>query len=258
MPTLIETTLAALALLFSGDAELWQVVGVSFSVSGLALGLVLLPALLLGFALAYLPIPARWLWLSCINTLQSVPTVVIGLLLYMLLSRAGPFGDWKMLFTQQAMVVGQMLIAFPVIATMAHAAFVQSDRRARETARTLGLSAQGVARADARVPLRPAGGGDRRLQPHRHRGGLLHDGGGNILHFTRNIPTAIALETQKGAFTRGWRSASCCWPRPAAQPVADRVPWSQLSEELTMAQRTIIHNQILLTPPSIHRSTPWP
>lgn len=55
MPTLIETTLAALSLLFSGDAELWQVVGVSFSVSGLALGLVLLPALLLGFALAYLP-----------------------------------------------------------------------------------------------------------------------------------------------------------------------------------------------------------
>ncbi|MGL4915033.1 MAG: ABC transporter permease, partial [Aeromonas allosaccharophila] len=140
MPTLLDTTLAALALLFSGDTELWQVVGVSFSVSCIAMLLVLLPALLLGFALAYLPLPGRWLWLSCINTLQSVPTVVIGLLLYMLLSRAGPFGDWKLLFTQQAMVVGQMLIAFPVIATMAHAAFVQSDRRAWETALTLGVS----------------------------------------------------------------------------------------------------------------------
>lgn len=75
MPTLIETTLAALSLLFSGDTELWQVVGVSFSVSSLALGLVLLPALLLGFALAYLPIPARWLWLSCINTLDRKSVV---------------------------------------------------------------------------------------------------------------------------------------------------------------------------------------
>ncbi|MGL5340910.1 MAG: ABC transporter permease, partial [Aeromonas veronii] len=56
MPTLIDTTLAALALLFSGDTELWQVVGVSFSVSCIALLLVLLPALLLGFALAYLPL----------------------------------------------------------------------------------------------------------------------------------------------------------------------------------------------------------
>ena len=81
MPTQLDTTLAALALLFSGDTELWQVVGVSFSVSCIALLLVLLPALLLGFALAYLPLPGRWLWLSCINTLQSVPTVVIGLLL---------------------------------------------------------------------------------------------------------------------------------------------------------------------------------
>ncbi|BCK62286.1 ABC transporter permease [Aeromonas caviae] len=204
MPTLIETTLAALALLFSGDAELWQVVGVSFSVSGLALGLVLLPALLLGFALAYLPIPARWLWLSCINTLQSVPTVVIGLLLYMLLSRAGPFGDWKMLFTQQAMVVGQMLIAFPVITTMAHAAFVQSDRRAWETARTLGLSwpkaLLGLMRECRFGLLAAVIGAFSRIVTEVGCSMMV---GGNILHFTRNIPTAIALETQKGAFTQG-------------------------------------------------------
>ncbi|MGN5137676.1 ABC transporter permease [Aeromonas sp. 164P] len=206
MPTLIDTTLAALALLFSGDTELWQVVGVSFSVSGIALLLVLLPALLLGFALAYLPLPGRWLWLwlSCINTLQSVPTVVIGLLLYMLLSRAGPFGDWKLLFTQQAMVVGQMLIAFPVIATMAHAAFVQSDRRAWETALTLGVSwpkALIGLMHECRFGLLAAiiGAFSRIVT----EVGCSMMVGGNILHFTRNIPTAIALETQKGAFTQG-------------------------------------------------------
>ncbi|BBU05786.1 ABC transporter permease [Aeromonas veronii] len=206
MPTLIDTTLAALALLFSGDTELWQVVGVSFSVSCIALLLVLLPALLLGFALAYLPLPGRWLWLwlSCINTLQSVPTVVIGLLLYMLLSRAGPFGDWKLLFTQQAMVVGQMLIAFPVIATMAHAAFVQSDRRAWETALTLGVSwpkALIGLMHECRFGLLAAiiGAFSRIVT----EVGCSMMVGGNILHFTRNIPTAIALETQKGAFTQG-------------------------------------------------------
>ncbi|TNJ06264.1 ABC transporter permease [Aeromonas veronii] len=204
MPTLLDTTLAALALLFSGDTELWQVVGVSFSVSCIALLLVLLPALLLGFALAYLPLPGRWLWLSCINTLQSVPTVVIGLLLYMLLSRAGPFGDWKLLFTQQAMVVGQMLIAFPVIATMAHAAFVQSDRRAWETALTLGVSwpkALIGLMHECRFGLLAASiGAFSRIVTEVGCSMMV---GGNILHFTRNIPTAIALETQKGAFTQG-------------------------------------------------------
>ncbi len=203
MPTLIDTTLAALALLFNGDTELWQVVGVSFSVSCIALLLVLLPALLLGFALAYLPLPGRWLWLSCINTLQSVPTVVIGLLLYMLLSRAGPFGDWKLLFTQQAMVVGQMLIAFPVIATMAHAAFVQSDRRAWETALTLGVSwpkaLLGLMHECRFGLLAAVIGAFSRIVTEVGCSMMV----GDILHFTRNIPTAIALETQKGAFTQG-------------------------------------------------------
>ncbi|MGL5031126.1 MAG: ABC transporter permease [Aeromonas sp.] len=201
---LLETTFAALALLFSGNTELWQVVAVSFSVSCLALVLVLVPALLLGFALAYLPMPARWLWLSCLNTLQSVPTVVIGLLLYLLLSRSGPLGDWKLLFTQQAMVIGQMLIAFPVIATMAHAAFIQSDRRAWETALTLGVSwpkALIGLMHECRFGLLTAiiGAFSRIVT----EVGCSMMVGGNILHFTRNIPTAIALETQKGAFTQG-------------------------------------------------------
>ncbi|PJG60681.1 ABC transporter permease [Aeromonas cavernicola] len=204
MPTLLDTTLAALALLLSGDGALWQVVGVSFSVSGIALLLVLVPALLLGFALAYLPLPGRWLWLSCLSTLQSVPTVVIGLLLYMLLSRSGPFGDWKLLFTQQAMVVGQMLIAFPVIATMAHAAFVHSDRRAWETALTLGVSwpkaLLGLMHECRFGLLAAVIGAFSRIVTEVGCSMMV---GGNILHFTRNIPTAIALETQKGAFTQG-------------------------------------------------------
>lgn len=248
--------------------------GVSFSVSGLALGLVLLPALLLGFALAYLPIPARWLWLSCINTLQSVPTVVIGLLLYMLLSRAGPFGDWKMLFTQQAMVVGQMLIAFPVIATMAHAAFVQSDRRAWETARTLGLSwpraLLGLMRECRFGLLAAVIGAFSRIVTEVGCSMMV---GATFCTSPATSPPPSRWRPRKGPSPRGGARYRLAEPGPAAQPVADRVPWSQLSEKLTMAQRTVIHNQMLLTPPlsrsrlceeptmpppSIHRSTPWP
>ncbi len=84
-----QTTQQATQLLFSGDSALWGIVGVSFSVSLFAIALVIIPSLLIAFALAYGKFPGRWLILSLMNTLQSVPTVVIGLLLYMLLSRAG-------------------------------------------------------------------------------------------------------------------------------------------------------------------------
>ncbi|KXF81464.1 ABC transporter permease [Enterovibrio coralii] len=199
-----ETTQQAVAMLFSGDTTLWGIVGVSFSVSGIAIALVIVPALFISFALAYWQIPGKWVVLSLVNTLQSVPTVVIGLLLYMLLSRAGPMGDWKMLFTQKAMILGQMLISLPILVSMMHAAFQSSDRRAWETAYTLGAS---VPRAmvtlmwEIRFPLLAAviTAFSRIIT----EVGCSMMVGGNILNYTRNIPTAIALETSKGAFAQG-------------------------------------------------------
>ncbi len=199
-----QTTQQAILLLFGGDPSLWIIVGVSFSVSMLAIFLVLPPALLLGFAIAYGRFPGRWLLLSICHTLQSVPTVVIGLLLYMMLSRAGPLGDWRMLFTQQAMILGQMLIAFPILVSMFHAAFQNSDRRAWETAYTLGAS---LPRAfislmwEVRFPLLAAviTAFSRIIT----EVGCSMMVGGNILNTTRNIPTSIALESSKGAFAQG-------------------------------------------------------
>lgn len=91
---LADTTLEALRLLVNFDADLWEIVAVSFSVSITAISLVVLPAILMSFVLAYTDFRGKWFLLSIVNTLQAVPTVVIGLLLYMLLSRAGPWGDW--------------------------------------------------------------------------------------------------------------------------------------------------------------------
>ncbi|WEM40863.1 ABC transporter permease [Photobacterium sp. DA100] len=199
-----QTTHQAIQLLFSGDAALWGIVGVSFSVSLLAIGIVLLPALLISFALAYGRFPGRWLILSLFNTCQSIPTVVIGLLLYMLLSRAGPLGDWKMLFTQQAMILGQMLICLPILVSMMHAAFQNSDKRAWETSLTLGASLPRAFMSlmwESRFPLLAAiiAAFSRVIT----EVGCSMMVGGNILNSTRNIPTAIALESSKGAFAQG-------------------------------------------------------
>ncbi|MDD9155646.1 ABC transporter permease [Aliivibrio sp. S4TY2] len=202
--TILATSHEAIQLLFSGDAALWSIVGVSFSVSLFAMAVVLLPALLLAFALAYGSFPGRWLLLSIINTLQSVPTVVIGLLLYMVLSRSGPLGDWQLLFTQEAMIIGQMFICFPIMVAMMHGAFQHSDRRVWETAFTLGASlprAFGSLIWETRFPILAAviAGFSRIIT----EVGCSMMVGGNIFNATRNIPTAIAMESQKGAFAQG-------------------------------------------------------
>ncbi|MFH4734122.1 ABC transporter permease [Vibrio diabolicus] len=201
---LADTTLEALRLLVNFDADLWEIVAVSFSVSITAISLVVLPAILMSFVLAYTDFRGKWFLLSIVNTLQAVPTVVIGLLLYMLLSRAGPWGDWQMLFTQKAMIFGQMVICFPVLVSMMHGALQSSDRRSVETAITLGVSIPRVAATmiwETRFPLLAAiiAGFSRIVT----EVGCSMMVGGNIMGVTRNIPTAIAMESSKGAFAQG-------------------------------------------------------
>ncbi|MDP7630512.1 MAG: ABC transporter permease, partial [SAR324 cluster bacterium] len=113
MDGLLGTTQQALQLLLTGNPELWTIVGISFSVSLKAIVFTTPVALVLAFVLAYVDFPGNRLLLSMFNSLLSVPTVVVGLLLYMLLSRQGPLGDLKLLFTQTAMVVAQMVLCFP-------------------------------------------------------------------------------------------------------------------------------------------------
>lgn len=201
---LLATCMAALELLFSGDTELWTIIWVSFRVSMTAILIAVVPAILLGFVLAMVPFPGRWMVVAFFNALMSVPTVVVGLTLYLLLSRSGPFGDLHLLFTQPAMVVGQVLLCLPVLVCMSHAAFQGIDRRAWETARTLGAShgrALLTLTLEARFALLGAvlAGFGRIIS----EVGCSMMVGGNILSYTRNIPTAIALETSKGQFAQG-------------------------------------------------------
>jgi tungstate transport system permease protein len=204
MDNLLQPTHEAFNLLLTGDPGLWTIIGISFRVSLKAMLCATPFALLLAFALAYTRFPGRRLIVSLFETLMALPAVVVGLLIYLLLSRSGPLGDLRLLFSQTAMVIGQIVLCFPILVAMGHAAISAADRRAWETALTLGAS-----RPRAMLTL-----------IHEVRFGLLvaviagfgriisEIGtsmmvGGNIEGHTRNIPTAIALETSKGNFAEG-------------------------------------------------------
>ena len=204
MQTLAEANWKALELLFSGDSDLWSIIGISFSVSLKAILLAAPAALVIAFLLAHLKFPGRRLLISTFNTLLALPAVVVGLTVYMLLSRNGPLGDLRLLFTQDAMVIGQIVLSLPILVAMGHSALQAADRRAWETAITLGarpwqamLTLMYEVRFGLFSAIIAAFG---RIIAEVGSSMMV---GGNILNYTRNIPTAIALETSKGEFAQG-------------------------------------------------------
>ena len=119
----------ALHLLFTGDAGLWEIVSVSLGVSLSALAVVFAPALAVAYMLATRDFVGRRALLALLQGALSFPTVAVGLILYMLLSRQGPLGAWNLLFTPEAMAIGQALIAFPVLVIFALTALQKNDAR---------------------------------------------------------------------------------------------------------------------------------
>jgi len=197
-------TLEAIGLLLGGDRQLWSIVATSLSVSLRALALATPVALLTAFALAYLRFPGQRLLVTFFNTLMAVPAVVVGLVLYILLSANGPAGELRLLFTPSAMIIGQFLLCMPLMVALAHACFRAGDQRAWEAALTLGAQpwrALFTVMHDLRFGLLAAvlAGFSRVIA----EVGCSMMVGGNILYHTRNITTAIALETSKGAFASG-------------------------------------------------------
>ncbi|SHI03795.1 ABC transporter permease [Ferrimonas marina] len=200
---ILATVQQGLALLLTFDPDVWTIIAVSFSVSVKALLLVLPFTIALGFALAVGRFPGRWFTISMFQTLQAIPTVVVGLAVYLMLYRQGPLGDLRWLFSQNAMVLAQMLLAIPVLVSLSYGAFASGDWRAWETARTLGanrLQAFFVFCHELRAPLLVAViAAFSRIITEVGASMLV---GGNIQNVTRNIPTAIALETSKGEFAQ--------------------------------------------------------
>ena len=201
---LLEPTRRAFALLLAGDPRLLQAIWLSLWVSVAAIALVAAPAVALGFLLAKKRFPGQRAAVVLVQALLSFPTVVIGLVLYLLLSRRGPFGSLELLFTPTAIMIGYMVIAFPILVVFTISAVQGADPRVYETARSLGA---GRARAslttlwEVRFGILAAvvNGFGRAVS----EVGCAIMVGGNIEGLTRNIPTAIALETTKGEFAQG-------------------------------------------------------
>ena len=117
MESLNSATFDAIHLLATGDSELWEIIGISFRVSSTAILIAIPPSLLMAFLLANGRFPGRRLLISLFSTLLSLPAVVVGLTLYLVLSRQGPLGEWKLLFTQSAMVIGQVEVVCVLVVT---------------------------------------------------------------------------------------------------------------------------------------------
>jgi tungstate transport system permease protein len=201
---LLQPTREAFSLLFTGNPELWRIIFISLRVSLIAMLVVTPLAVAGGFFLATVAFPGRRTLVILTQGLLSSPTVVVGLLLYLLLSRAGPFGSWHLLFTQEAMIIGQVIIAFPVVVAFTLSAVQGADPRAHETAVSLGA---GTTHAALTTLLEVRFGVMAAIFNAFGRVfseiGCSLMVGGNILGLTRNIPTAIALETSKGEFAQG-------------------------------------------------------
>jgi tungstate transport system permease protein len=184
--------------------ELFGIIWVSLRISLAATTLAALASVPLGFWIAVREFPGKRLVVVILNTLFSLPTVVVGLFVYGLLSHSGPLGSLKLLYTPAGMTLGQWILATPVITALTYAATKGVDERVRPTALTLGADgwqAGLMVLREARYGLLAAvvAGFGRVIS----EVGAAIMIGGNIRGYTRTITTAIALETSKGEFQIG-------------------------------------------------------
>ncbi len=201
MDLFLESARDALRLLFSGNRYLWDIMALSLRVSGVAVALGVLLGLPIGVLVAVSRFPGRRLVVALIHTGFALPPVVVGLFVYMMLSRAGPAGGLELLFTPAAMVVAQAILAAPYVAGISLAAVQAVPRDVQQQARALGASRMRALWAhvrEARLGLIAAviaGFGAVISEV-----GAVMLVGGNILGETRVMTTAIVLETRRGNF----------------------------------------------------------
>lgn len=201
---MLDATKAAFALLVSGDSALWAIIWISVKTSVLALLLAAPPAVVLGYLIASHRFRGRRIVIWLVQAALSLPTVLVGLLLYLLLSRHGPWGSLHWLFTQPGVVLGQVAIAIPVLVAFTLAAVQGADPRYAETAIAHGASRWRTMLTvlhEVRFGVVAAviSGFGRVIS----EVGCALMVGGNIAGATRTITTAIALETSKGEFAQG-------------------------------------------------------
>ena len=199
MNTVADATFQALRLVLTADPKLADIVLLSLRISLTAVVLGCMVGLPLGAAIAVNEFRGRRVVIVILNGLMGLPSVVVGLVVYLLLSRAGPLGSWGILFTPTAMVIAQTILITPTIAALSRQIVADGWREYREQLRSLGETRLGAATTllwDLRfslVTIVLAGFGKAASEV-----GAVMIVGGNIDGVTRVMTTAIALETSKG------------------------------------------------------------
>ncbi|HEX9861347.1 MAG TPA: ABC transporter permease [Nitrospirota bacterium] len=201
MDTISQGISEALTLLVSLDPGLYSIILLSLKVSCTAVFISTILGVPAGAFCALRRFPGRQAVIAALNTLMGLPPVVAGLVVYLFLSRSGPFGFMGLLYSPSAMVMAQSVIALPIVAALTRSSVASVDPAVRETAITLGASG---AAADRRVVAEArqmvfagiiAGFGRTMAEV-----GAVLMVGGNIAGYTRVMTTAIAMETGKGSF----------------------------------------------------------
>lgn len=199
---LIDSLISGFAMIFGGDRELWSIVFLSLRCTALACLIASLAGIPLAFCITNCDFPGKRGLILTLNTLQALPTVVVGLFLYVFISRRGVFGAADLLYSPWAITIGQCILILPLVTMFILAALNRLDKRYRQTALTLGATewqANLTVMREARFAIVAA------LCAAFGRGiaevGVSMMLGGNIKGFTRTMTTAMALEYDKGEFT---------------------------------------------------------
>jgi len=194
----------AFHLLRTADPETYSAVWTTLRASSLSVACSLLLGIPAGFLLGQYRFPGRRFLRLLVDTLLSFPTVVIGLLVYCLISHRGPLGQFELLFTLPGIAIGQTILGLPIVVALTASAVESLDRRLSPTLLTLGanriqllLTSVWEARFGLLAAAVTAYG---RIVSEV---GISMMVGGNIKWHTRTITTAIALETNKGKFAMG-------------------------------------------------------
>ena len=194
----------AIQLLVSGNESVYSAISVTVTVSSWSLFISLLIGLPLGFLLGYYQFPGKTIIRTIVDTFLAIPTVVIGLVVYTSLSQAGVFGEYNLLFTQKAIIIGQIFLGLPIIIALTAAQVEMVDKRLYLSLKGLGASSYQILKAtliEARFGLMTAA-----MTAYGRiitEIGISMMVGGNIKYHTRTITTAISLETGKGEFVTG-------------------------------------------------------
>jgi tungstate transport system permease protein len=194
-----EAFIQAAILLKQFDSEVWQIVAVSIQTSLSAVLIGTLLGLPLGGFLATNTFPGRNLVITILNSVMNVPTVIVGVCIYLLLSRSGPLGEWGLLFTIKGMIIAQSLITTPLIAAISRQIIADAWGLHSQTLKSFHLSGIYFIKWilwECRFSLVIAllAGFGRAIS----EVGAVMIVGGNIAHATRTMTTAISLETSKG------------------------------------------------------------